>query len=103
MGLLLDKNAVIYGAGGAIGGAVARAFASRDLPALWQQGLFLTEDRIPAGDTRPLQVAVLVEIVHHDNIRVQQLGGQLNSPLSEISHRRISDVMAKPLTQTSSR
>jgi 3-oxoacyl-[acyl-carrier protein] reductase len=27
MGLLLDKNAVIYGAGGAIGGAVARAFA----------------------------------------------------------------------------
>jgi 3-oxoacyl-[acyl-carrier protein] reductase len=27
MGLLLDKNAVIHGAGGAIGGAVARAFA----------------------------------------------------------------------------
>jgi 3-oxoacyl-[acyl-carrier protein] reductase len=27
MGLLLDKNAVIYGAGGAIGAAVARAFA----------------------------------------------------------------------------
>jgi 3-oxoacyl-[acyl-carrier protein] reductase len=27
MGLLLDKNAVIYGAGGAMGGAVARAFA----------------------------------------------------------------------------
>jgi len=26
--LLKDKNAVIYGAGGAIGGAVARAFAS---------------------------------------------------------------------------
>jgi NAD(P)-dependent dehydrogenase (short-subunit alcohol dehydrogenase family) len=27
MGLLLDKNAVVYGAGGAIGGEVARAFA----------------------------------------------------------------------------
>src|SRR6266542_2777011 len=27
MGLLLDKNAVVYGAGGAIGGAVARTFA----------------------------------------------------------------------------
>lgn len=27
MGLLLDKRAVVYGAGGAIGGAVARAFA----------------------------------------------------------------------------
>ncbi len=27
--LLKDKNAVIYGGGGAIGGAVARAFARR--------------------------------------------------------------------------
>ncbi len=27
--LLKDKNAVIYGAGGGIGGAMARAFAAR--------------------------------------------------------------------------
>ncbi len=29
--LLEDKNAVIYGAGGSIGSAVARAFAASDL------------------------------------------------------------------------
>ncbi len=30
--LLEDKNAVIYGGGGSVGGAVARAFAREGLP-----------------------------------------------------------------------
>ncbi|MBC8118373.1 MAG: SDR family oxidoreductase [Burkholderiaceae bacterium] len=49
--LLKDKNAIIYGAGGAIGGAVARAFAREGAK------VFL------AGDTRPPIDALAKEIM----------------------------------------
>ena len=42
--LLKDKNAIIYGAGGAIGGAVARAFAREEAR------VFLTGRNLAAVD-----------------------------------------------------
>jgi NAD(P)-dependent dehydrogenase (short-subunit alcohol dehydrogenase family) len=68
MMLLTNKNAVIYGAGGAIGGAVARAFACEGAK------VFL------AGDTRPPTDAVAMEITKTGGVaeaaQVDALDGQ---------------------------
>ena len=66
--LLTNKNAVIYGAGGAIGGAVARAFAREGAK------VFL------AGDTRPPIDALAMEIAKTGGVaeaaQVDALDGQ---------------------------
>jgi hypothetical protein len=45
--------------------AVATAFAHADLNRLWEHGLLLEEDRIPAGDGAGLRVAILAESAEH--------------------------------------
>ena len=56
--LLENKNAVIYGAGGSIGGAVARAFAREGARVFWPAGTRATLEAVAdeiraAGGERP--------------------------------------------------
>jgi 3-oxoacyl-[acyl-carrier protein] reductase len=93
MDLLRDKNAVIYGGGGAIGGAVARAFA-REGARVYLAGRTLAALERVAGDIRATGgMASIAEVdaldeqavdAHAD--AVAAAGGSIDVALNVVSH-----------------
>jgi len=103
--LLEGKRAVIYGAGGVIGGAVATAFAREGaavfLAGRTEGGLARTADTISAagGVVETAQVDVLDEAAVDDHAeRVARQAGGIDVSFNAISH---GDIHGTPLAQMS--
>src|SRR3954451_13299470 len=78
--LLTDKVAVVYGAGGAIGGAVARAFAGEGAT------VFLTGREQAAVDTAAQEIAAAggsASAAQVDALEEEAIDGDLDSVISE--------------------
>ena len=103
--LLEDRNAVIYGGGGSIGGAVARAFA-REGARVFLAGLTLesleevTEEiRSARGVAETVQVDALDEQAVEKHIgKVMEQAGSIDVSFNAIS---IRDVQLTPLVELS--
>ncbi|CAA9459423.1 MAG: hypothetical protein AVDCRST_MAG37-3528 [uncultured Rubrobacteraceae bacterium] len=103
--LLENKNAVIYGAGGAIGGAVARAFAREGARVFLAGRTLATLDRVAeeistvGGVAETAQVDALDERTVEEHIGgVVEQAGNIDVSFNAIS---IRDVQLIPLTEMS--
>jgi NAD(P)-dependent dehydrogenase (short-subunit alcohol dehydrogenase family) len=103
--LLENKNAVVYGAGGAIGGAVARAFAREGARVFLAGRTLATLDRVAeeistvGGVVETAQVDALDERTVEEHIGgVVEQAGNIDVSFNAIS---IRDVQLIPLTEMS--
>jgi 3-oxoacyl-[acyl-carrier protein] reductase len=103
--LLKNKNAVVYGAGGAVGGAVARAFAregAKDFLAgrtLAKVEAVVNEIAATGGAAEAAQVDALDEQAIEDHIaKVVEKAGSIDILFNAIG---MQDVQGKPLTEMS--
>ncbi|HEX3205281.1 MAG TPA: SDR family NAD(P)-dependent oxidoreductase, partial [Propionibacteriaceae bacterium] len=85
--MLKDKVAVIYGAGGAIGGAVARAFASEGAN-LFLSGRYLAPVKVVANDV--VSAGGSADAAEVDALDEQAVGQHLQSMIDKTGRVDIS-------------